>query len=291
MGTRAKLLVVSEDAESGGAALRRAVLDLEQTETVLSRFRPESELTRLNRAGEITADWRLVEAVRAATLAYEWSCGLLDPRVIGALESYGYRDSLPQAEISGASPVEPLERVDMRAWLEESTGKITLPPGVRLDLAGVGKALGIGWAARRLVGNRGLLVDVGGDVVALGTDERGEPWRVAVEHREVVGEFAGDRLAVATSTTTRRAWKADGKEAHHLIDPRTGAPTQSGLLYASVAAPTILEADLAAKLLIIEGKAAAERLGGSYQIVVTDREDRTELLETRVARVGEGAGQ
>jgi thiamine biosynthesis lipoprotein len=274
-------LVVTDDAGAADGALNRAVLDLNETEISLSRFRSDSELCRLNRRGTLVAGRRLLEAVRAATLAYEWSGGILDPRVIGALESFGYRNSLPDGKIPSTSVPEPLEPVDMRTWMDGNTGRVRLPLGVRLDLAGVGKALGIGWAARQLAGHAGFLVDVGGDIVALGTDEREEPWRVAVDHGGVVGEFAGTFLAVATSTTTRRKWKAGGRAAHHLIDPRTGAPSQSDLLYATVAAPTILEADLAAKLLIIEGKKAAERLDPSYRIVVTDRDGRTELLEAQ----------
>ena len=140
--------------------------------------------------------------------------------------------------------------------------------------------MGIGWAALRLAGRHaGILVDVGGDMVALGYDGQGEPWKVAVNHGEVVGEFEGTPLAVATSTTTRRAWKAGGKAAHHLIDPHTGEPSEGEFAYATVAAPTILEADLAAKLLILEGQGAMRRFGEEgFRAVVTDREGNTEYL-------------
>jgi thiamine biosynthesis lipoprotein len=198
--------------------------------------------------------------------------------VISPLERLGYKDGLPNGDVREVGPAEPLAPVDdMVSWVEES-GKIVLPPGVRLDLAGVGKALGIGWAAAHLAGHTGLLVDVGGDVVALGTDEEGEPWRASVFHEGTVGEFAGSPLALATSTTKLRAWSAAGREAHHLIDPRTGAPTEGEIVFATVSAPTILEADLAAKLLIIEGSAALERLDDGCRAVATDRLGRTEVL-------------
>jgi len=119
-------------------------------------------------------------------------------------------------------------------------------------------------------------------MVALGYDAWDEPWRVAVEHGEVVGQFEGSPLAVATSTTTRRAWRAGGKAAHHLIDPRTGEPSEGEFTYATVAAPTILEADLAAKLLILEGREAMRRFGEEeLRAVVTDREGNTEYLGGR----------
>jgi thiamine biosynthesis lipoprotein len=286
MGTEVKLFVVTDDTRAGDQALRDAVRDLEETEQALSRFRQNSYLSVLNREGRLPLDtlnreghllagWRLLAAIRAATAAYEWSEGLLDPRVIDSLEVFGYRDSLPRKDVGCVPPGVALQPMDMSEWINETTGTIALPPGVRLDLAGVGKALGIGWAARQLAGHAGLLVDVGGDVVALGHDERGEPWKVAVQHERIVGEFSGHSVAVATSTTVLRAWKANGRQTHHLIDPRTGAPSKGELLYATVAAPTILEADLAAKLLIIGGEQMTERLDRRFQAVVTDRHGYT----------------
>jgi FAD:protein FMN transferase len=298
MGTEVKLLVVTDDKDSGDEALRSAVRDLEETEQALSRFRDDSDLSVLNREGSLRLDalnreghllagWRLMVAVKAAADAYEWSEGLLDPRVIGSLEAFGYGKSLPREDVRSVTPAVALEPVDMGAWVDEANGAITLPKDVRLDLAGVGKALGIGWAAHQLAGHEGLLVDVGGDVVALGCDERGEPWKVAVQHEKMVGEFSGHALAVATSTTALRSWKANGRQAHHLIDPRTGAPSQGELSYATVAAPTILEADLAAKLLIIAGERMTGRIDGRFRAVFTDRRGRTRSSFDRQP-IGEG---
>ncbi len=280
MGTQARLAVLTDDPEAGDAALLRAAEVLAESEQALSRFMEDSDLSRLNRLGKAVVGARLFIAIEKAIDAYEWSDGLLDPRVIGSLERFGYRDGVPGDDVGEVEAPGALPSVDMRGWIQES-GEVSLPPGVRLDLAGVGKALGIGWAAMRLAEDvpvAGLLVDVGGDVVALGTDEVGEPWRVLVVHEEAIGQFSGSSLAVATSTTRRRAWRAGGEEAHHLIDPRTGAPSRGELSYATVAAPTILEADLAAKLLILEGKSALERFDDRYRAVVTDRQGRTEIL-------------
>ncbi|HEX6710221.1 MAG TPA: FAD:protein FMN transferase [Rubrobacter sp.] len=277
MGTHARLMVVTDDPAAGHQALVWAAEDLRATEEALSRFREHSELSRLNRLGTVVAGERLMTAVREAIRAYGWSGGMLDPRVIVSLENYGYREGVPAGDVGEVHSPVPLPPVDMSGWIEES-GRISLPTGVRLDLAGVGKALGIGWAAAHLAGHAGLLVDVGGDVIALGTDESGEPWNVAILHKGPVGQFSGNSLAVATSTTRKRAWTTRGEEAHHLIDPRTGAPSCGALAYATVAAPTILEADLAAKLLIIEGKAALARLDDRFEAVVTDRTGLTEVL-------------
>ena len=277
MGTRTRLMVTTGDPEVGNMALLRASADLAATERALSRFAGDSDLSWLNSTGASVAGGRLLTGVEKAIEAYEWSDGLLDPRVVDALEKFGYREGVPAGDVGEVEPAGAFVRVDMRAWVGED-GEISLPPGVRLDLAGVGKALGIGWAAMCLAGHEGLLVDAGGDVVALGTDEKGDPWRVSIFHGEVVGEFSGSSLAVATSTTKKRAWKAGDEEVHHLIDPRTGAPSRGELSYATVTAPTILEADLGAKLLILEGKSALRKFDERYKVVVTDRRGRSEVL-------------
>ena len=278
MGTEARLVAVTGDPAAGHRSMVAAAEDLQATEKALSRFWEHSDLSRLNRFGTAVGG-RLATAVREAARAYEWSGGLLDPRVILPLEKFGYANGLPAGDVGEVRPTGALPPVDMSDWADEHD-RVTLPPGMRLDLAGVGKALGVGWAAAHLAGHAGLLVDVGGDVVALGTDENGEPWNVAVLHHEPVGQFSGNRLAVATSTTRKRAWIAGGEEAHHLIDPRTGAPSRGDLAYATVAAPTILQADALAKLLIIEGRSAFERFGGEgFGAVVTDRRGQTEVLE------------
>ncbi|MGB3684184.1 MAG: FAD:protein FMN transferase, partial [Rubrobacteraceae bacterium] len=291
MGTRARIMVVSRDAGAGEVALDRAVRDLEKTESVLSRFREDSELGTLNREGTVLAGGRLMAAVRASVTAYRWSGGLLDARVIDALEGFGYRYSLPRGYIAGTAKPRPLAPAEPDRWIDEASGRVILPDGIRLDLAGVGKALGIGWAARCLAGHAGLLVDVGGDVLALGTDEDGRPWRVAVDHDGgVVGEFSGSALAVATSTTARRRWATPEGEAHHLIDPRTGAPATSELTHASVAAPTILEADLAAKLLMVGGRSGTRYLDHRCRVVVTNREGTTEVLNVETGPAEKSVG-
>ena len=196
MGTDAQLLVVTDDVRAGEEDLLDAREDLQETERVLSRFRDDSELSQLNGEGSLVASERLLAAVRAAARAYALSGGLLDPRVVSSLERLGYRESLPQGEVEVTRRPKPLSPVDdMESWLEEETERITLPFGTRLDLAGVGKALGIAWAALRLADRHaGILVDVGGDMVALGYDEQGEPWRVAVKHGEIVGESGARHL-------------------------------------------------------------------------------------------------
>src|SRR5215208_1429682 len=137
MGTEVKLSIVTDDKGASEEALWRAVRDLEETEQALSRFREDSDLSVLNREGRaqldtlndkgrLPAGWRLPAAIRAAADAYEWSKGLLDPRVIDALEAFGYKESLPRKDVGSVAPAVAPEPVDMSRWINETNGTITL---------------------------------------------------------------------------------------------------------------------------------------------------------------------
>ena len=181
MGTEVKLLIVAEDKGAGEEAICRAVCDLEETEQALSRFREDSDLSVLNREGEFRCDTR-DEGGRPPAGVFLRRSERLPTPTSGRRGYWTSASSAPSRRSATVSrflaktsaPLPPsvdLGPVDMRNWIDEEQGTMTLPRGVRIDLAGVGKALGIGWAACRLAGHAGLLVDVGGDVVALGCDD------------------------------------------------------------------------------------------------------------------------
>jgi len=128
MGTEARLEVVTDDAEVGEEALVRAAEDLAATERALSRFREDSDLSRLNRSGVAEPPGeRLSMAIEKAIDAYEWSGGLLDPRVIDPLERFGYQGSVPLGDVGAVEPQEALVPIDVRGWIE-GPGKVSLPP-------------------------------------------------------------------------------------------------------------------------------------------------------------------
>jgi FAD:protein FMN transferase len=226
---------------SSPAGLVRALF--EERDARFSRFRPSSELSRVNAlplgltlvSGEFAAMLSLsLDAARATD-------GLVTPAVGGAIAAAGYdRDFvlLPQdvgAVVSAAVP----------SWHSISVhgGGLLRTDTVQLDLNGVvkGKTVddalelaGTGW------------VSAGGDVAAL------EP--------VVVGLPGGDSIALhegglATSSVAKRRWLADGVPQNHLIDPRTGRPTTSPWRDVTVAASTCLIADVAAKAALLLGSA------------------------------------
>jgi FAD:protein FMN transferase len=269
MGSEARLVL--EGAPDGAAAECRAFL--ERFEAALSRFRPDSELCVLNAhpAPTVPVSPLLLVAVAAGLWAAARTHGLVDPTLVDALEAAGYAHSRPAAELAlgealaGAPPrAAACPAPDARwreIWIDRARSVVTRPAGVRLDTGGTGKGLAADLLADRLAGLGRWAVDCGGDLRVHAPAEA--PFAVEVAH-PLTGEVA-HRLsltggAVATSGLDVRLWRrADGRPAHHLLDPATGEPAWTGLVGATALAPTALEAEVLAKAALLSGPAGAHR--------------------------------
>jgi thiamine biosynthesis lipoprotein len=139
-------------------------------------------------------------------------------------------------------------------------------PGAAVDLGGIAKGYGVDAAAAALR-DHGIfngLVNVGGDLVALGVDEDGEPWRVGVRAPDQPDGIAtvlrvSDR-AVATSGDYLRYFEYGGHRYHHLLDPQTGAPRRTTMRSLTVEAAGCMDADAAATALFGAENPVAERV-------------------------------
>jgi thiamine biosynthesis lipoprotein len=269
MGTEIELLL---DADATDGALAGAEDELRRLEGLLSRFRQESELSRLNRDGAIDAGADLLRVVELAVAARTYTRGRFDPTVHDALVAAGYDrtfDDVPRADATDARPP-----VAAGGGVRVVGSRIELDPGVRIDLGGIGK----GYAAERaadLLGVAGpCLVNAGGDIAT-----RGGSWRVGVDTPDGTITLDIRDAAVATSGTDRRSWRRAGRTLHHLIDPRTGAPATSDILRVTVVAPDAVAAEVAATSLFLSGAraAAAEADDAQLPTVIVDTDGRTIL--------------
>jgi thiamine biosynthesis lipoprotein len=250
---------------------------VEELELRWSRFKPSSEISRLNahRAEPVGVPPDTLALVQRALEGAQITGGRYDPTVLGAVLQAGYdrsfellagradRDaglsSAPGPDAVGHLPgAPPRQRHAWRAIaIDEAASTVTLPGGVGFDPGGIGK----GYAADLLVaellrqGAAGVCANLGGDLRVEGEPPAGRSWRVAIEHPlwgtpvVTVGLRGG---AVATSSRTRRAWGPPQDRRHHLIDPGTGLPARSGVA-ASVIAAEAWQAEVLAKALFIGG--------------------------------------
>lgn len=251
---------------TGGKAedlLREARGWFRSWETTLSRFNPESELSRLNAAGghPFHAGRVLWSVLRLALRAARETGGLVTPCALAALEAAGYTATYEHIDRNRAADTSPPPVPDWRGVeTDVATHTVKLPPGARLDLGGFGK----GWAAERCAMRLGrlapVLVDAGGDIAATGPRQDGLPWHIDIPHplqgRNSLAVLPLLRGGVATSGRTLRRWRLDGEERHHLIDPRTGRPAATDLLSVTVLAERLTAAEAAAKAIFLLGSRA-----------------------------------
>ena len=249
---------------SGGTsnAFEAVELEFERLEQLMSRFREDSELSRLNRAGALVVSSELAHVIDLALTARSLTGGLFDPCVHNALVSAGYDRTFAQVVPSGADT--PLPQPTCGGNVSINGNRVELEAGATLDLGGIGK----GYAAERaadILGAAGpCLVDAGGDIAVRGA----YTWPVGVETGDGSVTLALHRGALATSGTDRRRWVRNGEERHHLIDPRTGRSAKSDLLRVTVFADDALQAEVLAKLLFLSGADEA-RASGAPAILVT----------------------
>ena len=279
LGTTAR--VASWPPEDLDLALAAVDGELERLDRQASRFRDDSELSRLYREpGRVhQLSPGLAEAVSVALAAARWTGGLVDPTVGGALIALGYdRDFVAigaaSAPAAGPEPVpgaaEPEPVPGWRAVTLEGT-VLGLAAGVRLDLGATAKGLGsdrAAAAAYRTCGRGGLLVSLGGDIAVAGQPPVGG-WPVAVADSSDPDRGAPDQVvrltagALATSSVTGRWWQRDGLPVHHIVDPRTGPAGGLPGRTVSVAAASCAEANAAATAAIVAGPDAEAWLAGT----------------------------
>ena len=238
--------------------LERAERWLAAYEARFSRFRVLSELSRLNTsAGRpfIASPGLFTLAQLGLTLARR-SAGLFDPTVLPALDAAGYDRSFELVRGRGDKKTAPRRRFTWQdVELDPATRSIRMPEGCGIDLGGIGK----GWAVDRMAAILGepCLVNGGGDVYAGERPEDGTPWRIGVadpfEPERDVMVLAVENRGVATSSTLKRRWQSGDIWQHHLIDPRTGGPSESDAVQVTAVAPTAVEADYHAKVALLLG--------------------------------------
>jgi thiamine biosynthesis lipoprotein len=264
------------------AALGRGLA--QQWEEWFSRFRPDSQLNRLNAAGgaavRVEADvLNLLATVKAAVRR---TGGRFDPSVLPALEAIGYDRSIERVRSSpclGAG--EPRPAAGPQGWdsvrIDRAQGEAQLPPGMRIDLGGVAKGAFVDRLASELRSWPGGCVDAGGDLLIWGSPPDGDRWRIGIEdpfqpERDalVTGVLDGSVVGVATSGTYRRSWFADGRMAHHLIDPSSGSPLLDGLRLVTAFAPDVMSAEIATKALMVAatGPSIPDSFGATMAVLI-----------------------
>jgi thiamine biosynthesis lipoprotein len=273
--------VVLRVSEPARLACARAlvVAELDAIDRACSRFRADSDLSRVNAGAggrAVRVAPLLIEALEVALRAASLSGGAVDPTVGAALVLAGYdRDwQLLEPAGAGSAHLPPSPRLAAvcaqrhSGWqviqLNPGSATVRLPRGIALDLGATAKA----WAADRAAVatheacDCGVLLSIGGDLASAGEAPPGG-WRIHVTDDHRAGPQApGQTISIttgglATSSTVTRRWRHGGVRMHHVIDPETGAPTLGIWRTVSVAAADCIDANIASTATLVRGDAAA----------------------------------
>ena len=279
MGSTAEVTVVG----GNDAHLRAAAARLRGLDALWSRFRPGSDVSRLNAAdgAAVAVAPDTLTLLEALVAAWRATGGAFDPTLLPALVAAG--DAASRHDPTARSRTHPGAR-----WPGDPAGIVIdharatarLPRGTTIDAGGLGKGLGADLVATELVAAEavGALVSVGGDLRVTGRAPGGG-WAVTVEHPDPTRR----RLAVldlaeggvATSTPAARRWTGrDGRPHHHLLDPATAAPSTAPVASVTVAAGTAAWAEAFTKVPYAlgapDGLAALDAAGLAALIVTED---------------------
>lgn len=260
MGCRASLTVVADDPVLRELLLVAAEQRMRELEQRWTRFSPDSELSRLNaaRGSAIVVSACTRALVGHLVEAWDATDGAFDPTLLPALVGRGYRNSVLDpartTEVpNGARARIALDDVDV----DDLRRTVRLPRDATIDAGGLGKGLAADLVVAELLdrGAEGAMVEIGGDLRVAGRPPSGEVWRVSVEAPSTAmatGPIAVVELVeggVATSSRAFRRWRTDeGAEAHHLIDPRTRAPADRGVLAVTAVTGTAAWSEAFAKV-------------------------------------------
>ncbi len=304
-GTRVEVIVVSAEAEQGRQAIAAVLREFDRLHRAYHAWQP-SELMTLNsaisegRPQPVSAE--LAALVSEARQLSRQGDYLFDPGIGQLIRLWGFQADEFKAEVPPAA--------DIAAWLarKPSIADITVAGNtvsssnrnVALDFGGYLKGVALDRAAEilRTQGIRNALINIGGNVMALGSKE-GRKWRVGIQHPRQPGPLAtvelGDGEAIGTSGDYQRFFEVDGKRYAHLLDPRNGFPadhTQAVTILIPAGAKAGTLSDAASKPIFIAGPEHWREMARKMEIGLVLRVDRdsrifvTEGLRQRLEFVG-----
>ena len=269
MGTRGAITIYGLPAEDAGSAASEATREMHRIESVMSTWKEDSEISRLNRDSRgmpVRVSSELFMLLEKAYRFSELTDGAFDVTAKPVVKLWGFQGGevkLPtDAEITGT-----LEHVGWRKIiLDEEDTTVALTDGAGIDLGGIGK----GYAVDRCVeilkkrGAESALVDLGGNMFAIGAPPGHEAWSIGIrdpqDQSSLIGKVLISDEAVATSGNYENFVMIDGRRYGHIVDPRTGR-TVDHVLGVTVVAPSATASDALSTGLFVLGPEESLRIG------------------------------
>jgi thiamine biosynthesis lipoprotein len=261
LGTINAILIQGCDDEP---LLTKAINRVLELDDQLSAFKPRSEISRINAsAGKdyVEISTNTLALLKRAVYFSEISDGAFDITARPLIELWGIGKK--RSYVPPDDEIEKIKAlVDYRSLLlDEVNCKVKLKyPGQALDLGGIAKGYAADEAKKVLIENHveHALINLGGNIITLGTRIDGEPWNVGIQNPiaptgEYVGAIKACNKTVVTSGTNERFFIKDGRRYHHILDPRTGRPAKSSLLSVTAVGDCSMDMDALTTALFVLG--------------------------------------
>lgn len=286
MDTYMTVTAYGDNAQKG---VTDAVAEIQRLDNLLSIGKEDSEISKLNKSGSAALSDDTAVMVAKALDLYKSTGGAFDITVLPLMELWGFTTQeyyVPtEDEIQST-----LQRVgaDKLTW-DESTKTLTLGNKQEIDLGGIAK----GFTSSRIMeifkkdGVTCGMVSLGGNVHLLGTKQDGSAWRVGIQDPnntdDMLGVLQANDCAVITSGAYERNFEKDGVTYHHIIDPATGKPSNSGLTSVTIVSKDGTLADGLSTSLFVMGKDKAiaywKQHADEFDTILVDKDRNVYITE------------
>jgi len=289
MGTEINIIVVGNNIATIRSAVQAGFRELSRIEDIMSAYKPNSELCSLNKTGEQEVSKELLYVINKARYISELSNGTFDitcKPLIDLWHNARKTNKVPDAQ----NILDALSAIGYRNISIKNNNVKFNKAGIKIDLGALAKGYAVDMAINLIKDYdiKGVLVDAGGDIRAIGKREDGKLWKTGIKHprekNKIVGIVDLENSAVATSGDYERFFMLNGKRYSHIIDPRTGYPANNQIVSVSVFSSDCLTCDSLATALTVLGKKRGaeliEKLEGVEVLIITIKDGNLNLIKS-----------
>jgi len=257
MGTFAEVTVYSNDEKTAGKAIEGALDEMGRTDRIMSNYKKDSELSRLNRnavKAPVPCSAELLDVIEKSQYYSELSDGAFDITISPFVALWGFFDEKghipPNKEIDRLLPAVSYKNIVISKSVDPKKPSTVFLKNTQtqIDLGAIGKGYAVD-KALEIIKNFGIdnaCVNLGGNIYVLGASAGKNTWKIGVQHPrnkdEILGYLELKNEATATSGDYERFFEIKGNRYSHIINPKTGMPV-NGIIAVTIVAPTGTEVD------------------------------------------------
>jgi len=245
--------------------------EISRIENLLSKYKPESEIARLNSSGKLKVSAETKDIIQLAKNLFHESDGAFDITVSPAVdlwkESIETKSSPNKKRIAAARKLIGSEKIIINTQTSEIK---FLKKGMKVDLGGIAKGYAVDSAVCKLreEGIKSCLINVGGDIYCLGKKGR-RPWRIGIQDPREPDKFIKllelNNKAVTTSGDYEQYFIIDNRRYSHIINPKTGSPVENNVCSVTVVAQDCMRADALATAIFVLGEKKGSEFAKRYR--------------------------